>query len=381
MDQKYKINIIEARAKSILRRHKKIDSWFLTHYAINLYRGCTHNCVYCDGRAETYRIDGEFGRDITVKINAIELLRRELDPKRKRKPMPRSFVMLGGGVCDAYQPVEKRYALARKTLELLEEYNHPVHILTKSRTVMQDIDILKRINDQTKAVVSFSFSTVDENISRIFEPGVSSPSDRLAAIKTLKKAGLTCGMFLMPVIPFITDHPEMMKNTLQAGREAGVDFVIFGTMTLKTGRQKDYFINVIKEHYPELLPEYDTLYQGNSPWGETRRDYYTAANQVFDKVASVLKIPKRIHPRIFKNVVSENDLVIVLLEQLDYLLQLKGQKSPYGFAAYQLSQITEPMGTLLPGEVLKIRGVGTRTMKVIQEILDRGTCAEYEALI
>ena len=115
------LTIKEIEAKSILRKHKKIDSWFLSRYNMNLYRGCTHNCVYCDGRAEGYYVEGEFGNDVAVKINALEVLRRELDPKRKRTPFKRGYVMVGGGVGDSYQPIEEKYELTRKTLELLSE--------------------------------------------------------------------------------------------------------------------------------------------------------------------------------------------------------------------------------------------------------------------
>jgi len=99
------VTIREIEAKSILRKHKKIDSWFISHYGMNLYRGCSHNCAYCDGRSEGYYVDGEFGEDVTAKVNAIEVLRRELDPKRKRIPLKRSFIMVGGGVGDSYQPI------------------------------------------------------------------------------------------------------------------------------------------------------------------------------------------------------------------------------------------------------------------------------------
>ena len=166
------MTIKEIEAKSILRKHKKIDSWFVSHYGLNLYRGCTHNCVYCDGRSERYYVDGEFGEDVSVKVNAIEVLRRELDPKKKRVPFKRSFIMLGGGVGDSYQPIEKRYQLSRKALQLFYEYKFPVHVLTKSNLIKRDIDILKKINDQRRAVVSYSFSSVDDPISAIFEPGV-----------------------------------------------------------------------------------------------------------------------------------------------------------------------------------------------------------------
>lgn len=92
----------EVNARSLLRKHKKVESWFLTRYGMNLYRGCAHNCVYCDGRSEKYQVDGEFGREITVKINAIDLLRRELDPHRRRTPLKPGFIGLGGGVGDSY---------------------------------------------------------------------------------------------------------------------------------------------------------------------------------------------------------------------------------------------------------------------------------------
>ncbi|GAI64688.1 unnamed protein product [marine sediment metagenome] len=176
------MTVREIEAKSVLRKYKKIDSWFLSRYGMNLYRGCTHNCIYCDGRAEGYYVDGEFGEDVTVKVNAIEILRREFDPKRKRTPFKQGFVMIGGGVGDSYQPIEKTYQLSRKVLELMGEYNFPIHILTKSTLIKRDIDILKKINRKSKTIVSLSFSSVDDKISAIFEPGVPLPSERLKTL-------------------------------------------------------------------------------------------------------------------------------------------------------------------------------------------------------
>jgi len=209
------MTIREIEAKSILRKHKKIDSWFISHYGMNLYRGCIHNCVYCDGRSEGYYVDGEFGRDVAVKVNAIEILRKELDPKRKRIPFRRSFIMVGGGVGDSYQPIEKKYQLTRKALQLVSEYDFPVHMLTKSTLIKRDIDILKKINEQSRAIVSFSFSSADDEISDIFEPGVPSPAERLETIAFFKDEGIACGMFLLPVIPFITDTAELMEETVK----------------------------------------------------------------------------------------------------------------------------------------------------------------------
>jgi DNA repair photolyase len=372
--------IREIQAQSILRKHKKIESWFMSHYGLNLYRGCMHSCAYCDGRAEKYQVDGEFGSDVTVKINAIELLNRELDPARKRKPMPRSFMLLGGGVCDSYQPVEAQYHLARKTLELILKYDYPVHILTKSVLIERDMDLLEQIRVRNPVIVSFSFSSVDEKISRIFEPGVPSPLRRLEAIRKFKGRGFYCGMYMMPVIPFITDSFQMMKSTLNAAKEAGIDFVIFGGMTIKQGRQQDHFMKVLSEHFPGCVEEYIEIYRNSGEWGQASDIYYHSISQIFNLLIEKYKIPKRIPPYIFKQVLSKSDQVIVILEHLDYLLKLKGQKSPFGYAAYSISKLTRPVEDL-QFELEKIKGVGGKTANIIKEILETGTCRQYESLI
>ncbi|MCK5739721.1 radical SAM protein, partial [bacterium] len=229
----------EIEAKSILRKYKKLDSWFVARYGMNFYRGCEHNCVYCDGRDEKYRVEGEFGQEVTVKINALNILRRELDPSRRRKPMPRGFMLPGGGVGDSYQPLEEKYQLTRGALKIMLEFGWPVHILTKSTLVERDLDLLLQLNRQQRVIVSFSFSSVSDKASAVFEPGVPPPSERLATISRLRAAGITCGMYLMPVIPFITDTPIQMDRTIRKAKEAGVRFIVFGGMTLKEGRQKD----------------------------------------------------------------------------------------------------------------------------------------------
>jgi len=373
------LTIKEMEAKSILRKHKKIDSWFLSRYNMNLYRGCTHNCVYCDGRAEGYYVEGEFGSDVAVKINALEVLRRELDPKRKRTPFKRGYVMVGGGVGDSYQPVEEKYELTRKTLALLSEKKFPVHILTKSTLVKRDVDILKKINENSRAIVSFSFSSTDEKISRIFEPGVPSPRKRLETISFFKDEGIACGMFLLPVIPFITDIKGVMEKTIHDAQDVGVDFIIFGGMTLKEGKQKEYFLNVLQKYDPKLVLEYQMIYQG-SKWGEAIPDYYSQLHQTFNTLMKQYEIPKRIPPELYKDILSENDLVIVILEHLDYLLKLEGKKSPFGYAAYSLSQIQQPLSTMLD-KLDTIKGVGKTTENIIREILNTGSSTFYEHLL
>ncbi len=370
--------IKEIEAKSILRKHKKIDSWFVCRYGMNLYRGCVHDCTYCDGRAEKYQVEGEFGKEVVVKTNAIEILKRELDPSRKRKPMKRSAIGIGGGVGDSYQPIEKKYQLTRQTLQLISYFNSPVFVLTKSTMVERDIDILQQINKQSRAIICFSFSSANEKISKIFEPGVPSPQERFETIKKFKSLGFACGVYLMPVIPFITDTPQIMEDTIQKAKEAGVDFIVFSGMTLKEGRQKKYFFDVLKKHYPDLLPEYNNIYR-SSQWGQATKQYYDSIHRTFFNIIKEYQIPPRIPPYLFSDILDENDLVIVLLEHIDYMLKLMGRTSPFGFAAYSISQLKVPLSSIR-GELQKLKGVGQTTERIIFEILDTGRSEYYERL-
>jgi len=372
------VNIQETKAKSILLKHKKIDSWFVSRYGMNLYRGCAHNCTYCDGRSERYQVDGVFGEDITVKTNAVEILRRELNPINRRTKLKPSYIMLGGGVGDGYQPVEEKYRLTRRTLQLLCEYRLPVHILTKSTLVERDLDIIERINQQNRAIVSFSFSSTNDEISTIFEPNVPLPSERLKTLASFKKREIACGMFLLPVIPFVTDTSEMIGETLRKAKEVGVDFVIFGGMTLKKGRQKEYFLDLLRKEHPELLARYAQIY-GDNMWGQATEEYYNRINSVFNEMSRKHKIARRIPPALYRDILSENDLVVVMLEHLDYFLRLDGKRSSFGNAAYEISKLNKTLSTM-KSSLMEIKGVGEKTEEIILEILETKDSAYYNSL-
>ena len=374
-----KVVVNEIIAKSILRKHKRIDSWFISQYGMNLYRGCTHNCVYCDGRSEGYYVQGEFGKDVWVKTNAIEILRTELDPKRKRIPLKRCYIMLGGGVGDSYQPIENKYKLCRKTLELLHKFNYPVSILTKSTLIERDIDIIKKINVKNKVIVSFSFSSFDDIISSIFEPGVPFPSERFETLKTFKKEGIACGMFLMPVIPFISDKPKIMEEIIKKAKEINLDFIVFSGMTLKEGKQKKYFFNVLQKNYPELIPDYCNIYK-NDFWGRPIDEYQKSINNNFNNLSKKYKIPRRIPPFLFKDILSENDYVFVILEHLDYLMQLEGKKSSFRWVANSILKLNRPISEM-QDELRKIKGIGPKTEKIILELINTGSSSLYDKLL
>lgn len=309
----------------------------------------------------------------------MEVLRKELDPHRKSAKLKPSYIMLGGGVGDSYQFPEKKYQLTRRTLGLLYEYRWPVHILTKSTLVERDVDIIKKINEQNRAIVSFSFSSTNDEISSVFEPNVPPPSERLKTIARLKREGIPYGIFLLPVIPFLTDTSEMISETLQRAHEIDVDFVIFGGMTLKQGRQKDYFMSSLKEKYPWLLDQYAQIYKSDR-WGNPTKEYSDGINSVFNQAAKKYKLPKRIPPALYRDILWQNDLVIVMLEHLDYFLRLEGTHSSFGYAAYEISKLEKPLSEM-KDRLKQIKGVGEKTQEIILEILETKNSSYYKSLI
>jgi hypothetical protein len=226
----------------------------------------------------------------------------------------------------------------------------------------RDIDILK-----------------DDDLSAIFEPGVPSPSERLKTLAVFKSEGIACGMFLLPVIPFITDTPELIEASVRKASEVGIDFITFGGMTLKEGKQKDCFFDLLRTQYPETITEYQRICAGDK-WGQASGEYYNSINLTFNRIAKKYKMPTRIPPALYSDIVSENDLVIVILEHIEYLLKQEGKKSPYGFAAYSISQLKEPLSTM-KGELRKIKGVGRTTEVIIREILETGSSGYYEKML
>jgi len=373
----------EIEAKSILRRSKRIDSWFLSSAGMNLYRGCRHGCVYCDGRAEQYRVAGDFAGDIDVKMNAPHILARELDPARKRKPFSGGYILLGGGVNDSYQPLEEKHLLARSALELIYQYHHPVHILTKSCLVERDIDLIEQIHRRSGALVSMSFSSVDPEISRVFEPGVPLPEKRLATLKRFVFRGIPCGVYLMPVIPFVTDAPRQIAASLAEFKKIGVSFVVFGGMTLKEGRQTDYFMNTLSAYDPTLIGTYEMIYHSH-PYGSPSLEYIRSINETFNSAADYFSITKRIPLPLFRKQVNMDERICIILDQMGALMELRGERTPFGYASYMLSQQCDGSGTSVQrmgSRLSQVKGVGPRILHVIEEILRTGTSTYYERLL
>jgi DNA repair photolyase len=241
----------EITAKTLLSSAKHPDPWFGVKHTMNLYRGCQHQCIYCDSRSECYQIE-DFA-DILVKTNAIELLKKELPSKRTRGTIGL------GSMNDCYMPLEERYRLTRKALELVAQYRFPVHIITKSDLVLRDLDLLKEIS-KIYAAVSFTITTADDALAAKLEPGAPSPSRRYQAIKALSDQGLYTGITLMPVLPFIEDNEENIAAIVEGANRAGAKYIIasFG-MTMRD-RQRAYYYEKLDLLFPGLREKYEKRY-------------------------------------------------------------------------------------------------------------------------
>ena len=243
--------MIEIQAKTLLSRNKSPDDWFCCEYTYNLYRGCQHGCIYCDSRSRCFGIDNF--ETVRVKVNAVDVLRREL----RRKPP--GLVIGAGAMSDPYVPIESRYGLSRKALELLCTYEQGVHLVTKSDLVVRDADLLRRAAD-VHATVAFTITAADDELAGLVEPGAPSSTRRFAAMAELAAAGVTTGVALMPVLPFIQDSERNLTRIVELTAAAGGSFVVcYAGMTMREG-QREYFYTCLDRLFPGLRARYERTY-------------------------------------------------------------------------------------------------------------------------
>lgn len=369
--------VSKEKVKSILLKRKNIDSWFITHYGMNLYRGCSHNCLYCDGRSESYGIEGIFHRDILIKENAIDILSKELNPHTKRSIFPKSFIMIGGGVSDAYQPIEKVYHLTRKTLECINTYGLPVHILTKGTLIERDLDLLKKINKKSKVLISFSFSCVKDAIAKDLEPGVESPSIRLELLKKIKRMGFNCGVYLMPLIPLITDTDEALKQSIRKFSEIGVDYVVYGTLTLKKGRQENYFMDYIKKNYPGYVKRYNRNYNGRRSWGGANEEYIDYISKKVYRLCQKYKLNSRIPVSLYKDIISSKDMCIIIMRHMAYYYDMESRSHSLNKSATVLLENSDPFTLLNLHNFLSDNRLCKESKVIIESIIRKGSYETY----
>ena len=260
-------------AKTLLNRNKKRDDWFLGNYTLNPYAGCSMACIYCYTRGSKY--GGNYGIKVAAKSNAVPILKKQLKNSIRRNQ--RGFIILGSAA-DPYPNVEEELTLTREILGIIKRYKFPTHILTKSKLIIRDMDILNGIEEvailpddlvdklDNGVIISFSFSTIDEKLVKIIEPGAPSSIERLETMKKYSDAGFKTGIINMPVLPFLSDSKKDIEAMVKTAKKYGAHYVLFAGLTLYGDGPDDcktLYFNFLKENYPNLLPQYEKLFNGS----------------------------------------------------------------------------------------------------------------------
>jgi DNA repair photolyase len=239
-------------------------------WSLNPYMGCAHRCTFCYVRAFEKRADrpwdDRYGASIRVKVNIVEVLRREL----RRRSWQREGVVIGAAT-DPYQPAEGRWRLTRGSLEVLAERHNPLSIITRGPLIVRDVDVLVEAARRAEVSVSFSVPTLDRGIWRATEPGTAPPGQRLRALSRLVDAGIDAGVGMAPILPGLSDRPELLADVVKAARDAGATSVWTALLNLRPGT-REHFLEALAREWPELVPRYERLYQGRAYLGRAEID-------------------------------------------------------------------------------------------------------------
>ncbi|HQL32116.1 MAG TPA: radical SAM protein [Treponemataceae bacterium] len=307
-------------AKSGLSRARYPESFLVSLYrALAPYRGCAHGCLYCDGRAEKYYVDGDFTRDIQIRENLPDLVARDVDGGTASREY--GAVCIGSGVTDVYQGAERERGITRATLEHLSRAGIPIVILTKNNLILRDFDILSRF---PAALVITTITTVNEKDARFLEPGASPPSGRLEIVRKAKEHGFFAGIMAMPLCPGISDGESSFAALLDAAQDAGADFVYPGGLTLRPGRQKDAFMALVDSRYPDLRPLYNDLYRENRQSGMPLASASAVLHARLDRMVRTRGMSQMIPHRVYRSLLSAPDSLFVLFCHMQNLYQMRG---------------------------------------------------------
>jgi len=242
-------------AKTIVSGYGHGRNWFGNNYNMNIYKGCSHGCIYCDSRSDCYRVEN-FDQ-IRGKENALAIVERDLQAKR------RTGVIGTGAMSDPYNPWEEKYRLTRGALELVDKYHFGISICTKSDLVTRDIDVLKQIRTHSPVLVKVTITTWDDELGAKVEPNAPSPSRRYAALGELARQGIHTCILLMPVLPFVEDNEENIVGIVRRAKANGVNFIFPGFGVTLRQNQRDWYYQKLDQDFPGLTERYIKLY-GNT---------------------------------------------------------------------------------------------------------------------
>ncbi|AEI40065.1 SPL family radical SAM protein [Paenibacillus mucilaginosus] len=272
-------------AKQILNGVKAPSMPF--DWSINPYRGCQHGCSFCYARSTHAFLglgtDDAFQHQILYKANAGETLEAQLDKMLRSRGGREKLAgrIAIGTATDPYQPIEAREMLTRRCLEALVSRRIPVSVTTRSPLILRDLDLLRQLPGSS---VNISLNTMNKEVWRGFEPMTPSPEKRLEALTRLREAGVTAGIFLAPILPFLTDSEQELETVVRRSREAGASFVMGSPLRLSTREVKSWFFGTVRGQYPQLLSSYARLYAGSGyPSDAYRREVRTRLHALLER--------------------------------------------------------------------------------------------------
>ncbi|MFJ8591226.1 Rv2578c family radical SAM protein [Streptomyces sp. NPDC093598] len=291
------ITFHEIRARSIINRVPAVSRMSF-QWTVNPYRGCSHACVYCFARKTHSYLDLDtglgFDSQIVVKINAPELLRRQLGSRRWQG----EHIAMGTNV-DCYQRAEGRYRLMPGIISALRDHANPFSILTKGTLILRDLELIKQAAQVTDVGVSVSVGFIDQELWRTVEPGTPAPERRLEVVRTLGEHGIGCGVLMAPVIPFLSDSPAQLRSTVRAIAACGATSVTPLVLHLRPGA-REWFMAWLEQHHPHLVARYERLYAEGSyapKWYQRRitRQVHEMAEE-YGIGPTRTELPRRIRP-------------------------------------------------------------------------------------
>lgn len=311
------MSLDEILVKKALKKDYFANHLFGGMYNMSPYMGCSHGCIYCDGRAEKYHFEGDFVKDVKVRTNLPELLEKEIIKVREIAP-----IHLSSGISDIYQHMEKKYNLTGRCSKILSDYNFHVSVLTKSSLVLRDYDNWIKVNKKGGFTLQMTMTTLDDKIRKIMEPGASSVDERLETIKIFKDAGCNVGIYMMPLLPGITDDFNGITRLVERLQDLNVDYIMPWTLTLRPGKQKDIYINTISKTYSELMPLYSDIFSENKVSGSPKKSY---ENNFFNKINPIFKDINQFIPHyLYRNTMPIYCEIVILLQHMIFLYQSYG---------------------------------------------------------
>lgn len=243
------------KTKTIMTKSNQGMRFFGIDYHMNLYRGCSFGCIYCDSRADSYHIENF--DSIKTKENALKILEEELASKQLKG------VVSFGTLSDPYNPLEEKYEITRGALKLILKYGFGVSIDTKSNLILRDLDLLKEIQKNNNVIIKVSITTFDDDLAKVLEPNVISSSERFQLLHTLIENNIYAGVLLTPVLPFITDNEENIKKCVALASQSGAKFIYTKMGMMLRKKVREYYYEHIDKLYPGLSKDYQTVYEKN----------------------------------------------------------------------------------------------------------------------